>query len=126
MRAVAWYAVTALAVVAGGSAVAWPFLGAGARDGLLIAGLLALPAQILAFGAMLRGAGSPRGFLPAFAGGTLARLLLVGGAGLAATRFEDTDKATGLILGLVSFLLVLIVLEALFLGRVGKRREESA
>ena len=126
MRAVTWYAVAAVAVVAGGTAVAWPFVAAGARDGLIIAGLLALPTQILAFGALLRGAGSARGFLPAFAGGTLARLLVLGGAGLAATRFDDVEKATGLILGLVSFLFVLIVLEAVVLGRFGQRREKSA
>lgn len=119
------YVLASIVLVSALIGGAWPWVGAEAREGLLTAGSIAVLAQAGAF-ALLVGAGErPNGFLAAFAGGVMVRLLLVGIAGAIASGFASRTRATALVLGLVGFFFVLVLLEAVFLAGRKNRNERT-
>lgn len=125
MRRFGAYLLASTVVVAFLVAGLWPWLGAAARSGLLTAGTIAVAAQAGAFALLLRAGDAPNGFLAAFAGGVMARLVLVGVAGAIATTFASKTRATALVLGLVGFFFVLVLLEAGFLAGRKNRNERT-
>ena len=115
MSRTARYAAACSAVVAGGSAVAAAFVDRTALFGVLAAAAVALPIQIVAFGALAGTRIGTNRFLLAWFGGTLVRLLVVGLGGwalVAAARLP----ALPTLLSLAGFFFVMLLLEPTFLG----------
>ncbi len=104
------YAAVAAGLVALTVIVGWGLLDEAGRQGLLLAGGVALAVQLAAFGILaVQETGSP-GFLGAWVGSTFLRLLAVVGVVLwAATRDELDTLVTSLTL--VGLLFVLLLLE---------------
>lgn len=125
MRRFGAYVLASIVVVALLLAALWPWLGAAARGGLLTAGTLAIATQAGAFALLTRAGDAPNGFLAAFAGGVMVRMVLVGVAGAIATTFTSETRATALVLGLVGFFFVLVLLEAGFLAGRKNRNERT-
>mgnify|MGYP006969362362 CR=1 FL=1 len=88
----------------------WPFLDAPARSGVLVAAAVALPVQIVAFAAIQRFRGELNGFLAAWIGGTLVRMLVVGAAAIALVR-SGFDGGVPMLLALAGFFFGLLLLE---------------
>ncbi len=124
MKRWAGYMVVSTLLVGGGIALLRPFVDAEGFAGLLWAGGLALLVQCVAFGLALWSRGRERGFLLAMVGGTLARLGVLGVAGVVVTVAETGLGAEALILGLAGFLFALALLEAVFL-RSGEPMSQS-
>lgn len=97
--------ITALVV-----GVGWPLLGDEGRRGLLVAGGIALPLQLAAFGVFVRQAAGSPGFLATWIGGTLLRFAVVGGAAFWIAGLEGVNLVVAL-LTLVGLLFVLLLLE---------------
>lgn len=115
MKRWAGYTIVSAILVCGGVALVRPFVGDAAVAGLMWAGGLALLVQCVAFGLAVWLQHTGRGFLLAMAGGTLARLGVLGAAGVVVTVVETGVSAEALILGLAGFLFALALLEAVFL-----------
>ena len=115
MKRWAAYVASSTAVVALLVGAVWWGLGEAGREGILWAAGVALPVQWFAFGLLLALRRRDRGFLIAMAGGTMARLGVLGAAGVFVTVVETGVGAGALILGLAGFLFVLALLEAVFL-----------
>lgn len=126
MRVIGTYILAAMGMVALGAGAAWPVLDAAGRRGLLEAAVTALMAQGLAFTFLVRARSRPGGFLAAFAGGMLVRLAVVAAAGFVAIGFAERSRTVALVLGLVSFLFVLVLLEAWFLADRKNRNEQTS
>ena len=109
------YAVASTLVVAALVGLLWRVLDEVGRSGILWAAGLALAVQWFAFGLMMTLRGRGQGFLLAMAGGTLARLGVLGAAGVVVTVVETGVGAEALLLGLAGFLFALALLEAVFL-----------
>ena len=109
------YAVCSGAVVGLVVALLWSRLDGPGREGILWAAGLALPVQWAAFALLLGLRDRSHGFLFALAGGTMARLGVLGAAGVVVTVVETGVGAGALLLGLAGFLFLLALLEALFL-----------
>jgi hypothetical protein len=109
------YAGFSTAVVGLVVALLWSRLDAPGQEGILWAAGLALPVQWAAFALLLRLRERSQGFLLALAGGTVARLGVLGAAGVVVTVVETGVGAGALLLGLAGFLFLLALLEALFL-----------
>ena len=109
------YAACSVAVVGLVVALLWSRLDGPGREGILWAAGLALPVQWAAFALMLGLRDRSQGFLLALAGGTMARLGVLGAAGVVVTVVETGVGAGALLLGLAGFLFLLALLEALFL-----------
>ena len=90
------------------------FLEGGRERGLLWAAGMALAVQVGAFGLLLRYRGRPQGFLAAWLGGTMARLLGLGGMAVIVVRRDDIDPLWAL-LGIAGLFFVLHLLEPLAL-----------
>lgn len=125
MRRYSAYVLVSAALVAALVGGSWPWLAPEAREGLLTAGSIAVLVQAGAFALLVRSWERPNGFLAAFAGGVMARLLLVGIAGAVASSFASRTRATALVLGLVGFFFVLVLLEAVFLAGRKNRNERT-
>ena len=91
----------------------WPFLDAVGRQGVLIAALVALPVQIGSYAFLERYRGQTRGFLTAWVGGTVLRLVVIGTAAFVAIRI-DIDLAIPMLFALASFFFGLLLLEPLY------------
>jgi hypothetical protein len=91
----------------------WPFLGGPARSGVLIAALIALPVQLVAFAVLARHRGRGEGFMAAWAGGMALRAAAVVVTALVAVR-TGTPSAVALLLALAGFLFALLLLEPLY------------
>lgn len=126
MRVIGTYVVAAVGTVAFGTGLAWPLLDGAGRRGLVEAAATALVVQGAAFALLVRARVRPTGFLVAFAGGMLARLVVVGVAGFVALGFAERSRTVALVLGLVSFLFVLVLLEAWFLADRKNRNEQTS
>lgn len=91
------------------------------RRSLMWAGVVAIPVQLLAFGAILwtRRAGEEanNAFLLAFLVGGAARVGVLGVAGLLVTQTETDLAAAPLLLGLAGYFFALLLLEGWFLHR---------
>lgn len=116
MRRVAAYAAAALLLTVVLTVPLWPWLEAEARSGLVTAAAIAVAAQVVAFGALVRLQGRPQGFLLGFAGGVLARMGLVAAVAMAATASDmSRPRTVAVVLGLIGYLFALVLLEAWFI-----------
>lgn len=109
------YATCSAALVGVVVAALWSGLDEAGREGILWAAGLALPVQWAAFALLLGLRDRDQGFLLALAGGTMARLGVLGAAGVVVTVVETGVGAGVLLLGLAGFLFLLALLEAFFL-----------
>ena len=114
------YAAVGTAVVGGAVLVLWPFLGPVAREGVAIAALVALPIQIVSFALLVRLRARPHGFLAAWLGGTLLRMVAIGVVAFLVLR-SGTDGALAMLLALASFFFALLLLEPLYFKRAGHK-----
>lgn len=94
----------------------WPLLGADGRRGVLIAGAIALVVQVAAFSLLMRYRGQVKGFLAAWAGGTLIRMGVIFGVALFAWKAEIAG-AVPMLLALAGFFFGLLLLEPVFFRR---------
>lgn len=106
------YAITGLAVVGGITLALWPVLEAPSRQGVVTAGLIALPVQVLAFWLLVRFRDRLNGFLAVWAGGTLVRMGIVAVVAFVVIR-NDVPGAVALLLALAGFFFGLLLLEPL-------------
>ena len=115
MSAPIWmkYGVAALLLVGAATLILWPFMDQPSRRGVLTAGLIALPVQVLAFATLIRYRGRMNGFMAAWAGGMAARALVVVIAAVVVVR-SQMPGAIALLLSLAGFLFALLLLEAFF------------
>lgn len=104
----------ALLVVGIGTGVFWAFLDSAGRNGLLVAGAIALAIQGFAFVALLGLKEREQGFLLAMLGGAFTRMAALGVVGVGATTLDTGLGLEPLILGLAGFFFALLLLEAWF------------
>ena len=117
------YGGAALVVVLVAIAASWPWLSPPGRTGILVAGLIAYPIQMLAFFLLIRFWGDTKRFLLVWVGGTLVRMGVVLVVALVLTRVEVLPPAPTL-LGLAGFFFGLLLLELLFLKPRGAETTE--
>jgi len=119
LRTFLTYTLVAVLLVAVATAGFGMILDSAGRRSLMWAAAVALPVQLLAFGAILwtRRAGeeASNGFLLAFLSGGAARLGVLGVAGLLVTEMETDLVAVPLLLGLAGYFFALLLLEGWFL-----------
>jgi hypothetical protein len=114
------YGVAALLSIAVVTAVLWPFLDQPSRRGVLAAGLIALPVQVLAFTTLVRRHGQANGFMAAWAGGMALRAIVVVITAVVVVQTRAAG-AVALLLSLAGFFFALLMLEAAFF-RKGVRK----
>ncbi|MFC1660527.1 hypothetical protein ACFL3S_03535 [Gemmatimonadota bacterium] len=114
MTRIVRYGVTALLAVLLAIAGLWPILSEPARTGVLVAGAVAWPVQLLAFGFLVRFWGKPQRFLLVWVGGTLVRMGAIVLAAILLVRVRELPPAPTL-LALAGFFFGLLLLEPLFL-----------
>jgi hypothetical protein len=113
MSKAAKYAVSGLSIVALVTLVSWPFLDPAGRRGVVIAGAVALTIQVTAFWALLRFRGQLNGFLAAWVGGTLLRMLVIAAVAVYAIR-SSVEGAVPMLLALAGFFFGLLMLEPMY------------
>ena len=91
----------------------WPFLGDTSRTGVLTAGLIALPVQLVAFAVLVRYRGRTSGFMAAWAGGMALRAAAVVTTAVVVVR-SGTPSAIALLLALAGFFFALLLLEPIY------------
>lgn len=91
----------------------WAFLSEVARNGVLIAGLIALPVQVLAFSVLVRYRGRTKGFLAAWAGGMALRAAVVVAVAFIVIRAQSAS-AVPMLLALPGFFFGLLLLEPIY------------
>ena len=91
----------------------WPFVGEAARSGVLVAGLIALPIQVLAFSLLVKYRGRTKGFMAAWAGGMALRTAVVAVVAFVVIR-SGTASAVPLLLALAGFFFGLLLLEPIY------------
>jgi hypothetical protein len=106
------YSAAAVALVVLATLALWPFLGEASRRGVLTAGLIALPIQMVAFALLVRFRGRVNGFLAAWAGGMALRTLVVVATAVVVVR-SGTASAIPMLIALAAFLFGLLLLEPL-------------
>ena len=114
MNNVTKYAFTGLIGVALITLVFMPFLDPAGRRGLVIAALIALPIQILAFSAMLSFRSDWNRFLVVWVGGTLLRMIVIALAAFVAIRL-DLEGLAPMLLALAGFFFGLLLIEPIYL-----------
>ncbi|MBU00617.1 MAG: hypothetical protein CME14_04885 [Gemmatimonadetes bacterium] len=114
MSNVTKYAFTGLLGVALITLVFMPFLDSAGRRGLVIAALIALPIQIIAFSAMLSFRSNWNRFLAVWVGGTLLRMVVIGLAAFVAIRL-DLEGLAPMLLALAGFFFGLLLIEPIYL-----------
>jgi hypothetical protein len=91
----------------------WPFLDGAGRNGVMAAAAIALPVQVLAFAALNRFRGELNGFLAAWVGGTLVRMVVIAVVAIAVIR-SGTEGAVPMLLALAGFFFGLLLLEPVY------------
>ena len=114
MNNVTKYAFTGFLGVALITLVFMPFLDPAGRRGLVIAALIALPIQILAFSAMLSFRSDWNRFLVVWVGGTLLRMVVIALAAFVAIRL-DLEGLAPMLLALAGFFFGLLLIEPIYL-----------
>jgi hypothetical protein len=114
MNNVTKYAFTGFLGVALITLVFMPFLDPAGRRGLVIAALIALPIQILAFSAMLSFRSDWNRFLVVWVGGTLLRMIVIALAAFVAIRL-DLEGLAPMLLALAGFFFGLLLIEPIYL-----------
>lgn len=113
MSAALRYAASGVGACALMVLVLWPFLDGAGRNGVLFAAAIALPVQIAAFAVLLRYRGETNGFLAAWVGGTLVRMIVIGVAAVAVIS-SGMDGAIPMLLALPAFFFGLLLLEPVY------------
>lgn len=113
MSAATRYAASGIAIVGLANLLLWPWLDPAARSGVLIAGLVALLVQVVAFALLLRYRGRLTGFLAVWAGGTLVRMSVLAVVAIFAVR-GGGGRGASMLLALAGFFFGLLLLEPLF------------
>jgi len=108
------YAATGAAGIALVTAALWPFLDPAGRQGVLMAGAVALSVQAVAFALLLHYRRRMTAFMAVWAGGTLVRMGVVVAVAAVLIRLQ-TDGAVPMLLALVAFLFGLLLLEPKFM-----------
>ena len=108
------YALVALLIVGLGAAALLPFLDEAGRRGVLLAGSIGYPVQVMAFGLLLRARGEPTRFMVWWGAGIGIRVAVVVAVGFASTMLASVEPAA-LLLSLVGFFFVLLLIEPVFL-----------
>ena len=114
MNNVRKYEFTGLAGVTLVTLILMPFLDPTGRNGLLVAGLIALPIQIVAFSAMSIFRTNWNKFLVVWVGGTLLRMGVIGLAAFVAIRL-DLEGLAPMLLALAGFFFGLLLIEPIYL-----------
>ena len=91
----------------------WPFVSEAARTGVLVAGLIALPIQVLAFSVLVKYRGRANGFMAAWAGGMALRTVVVVIVAIVVIR-SGTASAVPMLLALAGFFFGLLLLEPVY------------
>jgi hypothetical protein len=104
------YAVIGTAAVCAIVLGLWPVLDADGRAGVLMAAAVALPVQVVAFALLHRSRDGLNGFLAAWVGGTLVRMMVVAVAAVLVIRSEMAG-AVPMLLALAGFFFALLLLE---------------
>lgn len=113
MTAALKYTATGAAFVTAVVAATWPFLEPASRDGVVLAGAVALPLQAALFAALVHFRGAGNGFLAAWLGGTLVRMAAV--AIVAVVMISSgADGGAATLLALVGFFFGLLLLEPVY------------
>jgi hypothetical protein len=107
------YAATGVGAVALIVLGLWPFLDTAGRNGVLIAAAVAIPVQVFAFGALIRFRGRLNGFLAAWLGGTVLRMLVIAAVAVVVVR-SGMEGAVPLLLALAGFFFGLLLLEPVY------------
>lgn len=107
------YAATGLAGIATFALVLWPFLDPASRNGILLAGAVALPVQALSFAALHRFREDVNGFLAVWLGGTLVRMGVIAVAAALVIR-SGMQGAVPMLLALAGFFFGLLLLEPVY------------
>lgn len=107
------YAIVGSGVVAAALLLLWPMLDPLAREGIVIAALVALPVQIVSFSLLVRFRDRLRGFLAAWVGGTVARVLAIGTVAYLVLR-SSAEGALTVLVALAAFLFALLLLEPIY------------
>ena len=113
MNAALKYAGAGLSVVFVTILALWPFLDPAGRTGVLIAAAVAIPVQAIAFAVLLRFRGKLNGFLAAWVGGTMIRMVVLAVVAFLAIR-SSAEGAIPMLLALAGFFFALLLLEPLF------------
>lgn len=113
MSAAAKYAGVGLSIVLVTILALWPFLDAAGRQGVLVAAAVAVPVQAIAFAVLLRFRGRLNGFLAAWVGGTMLRMVVLGVVAFIAIR-SSAEGAVPMLLALAGFFFALLLLEPMF------------
>lgn len=107
------YAATGFAGIATFALVLWPFLDPASRNGILLAGAVALPVQAIAFAALHRFREDPNGFLAVWLGGTLVRMGVIAVVAALVIR-SGMQGAVPMLLALAGFFFGLLLLEPVY------------
>jgi len=87
-----------------------PILDTVAWKGVLLAAAIAVPVQVAAFAVLVRYRGELNGFLAAWVGGTMVRMIVLGLVAFAVIR-SGSEGAVPTLLALVGFFFGLLLLE---------------
>ena len=107
------YGAAAVAVVGLGTLALWPFLEPAGRQGVLLAALVALPVQLVAFAILMRFRGKVKGFMAAWAGGMAVRVLALAAVSFVVIR-SGGDGVVPTLLALAGFFFALNLLEPIY------------
>jgi len=121
---IVWYggvALLAMLVLIAGS---WPLVSPSARVGILVAGLVAYPVQMVAFFLLIRFWGDGTRFLLVWVGGTVVRMGVILAAALVVSQMTILPPGPTL-LALAGFFFGLLLLEPLFLRPRGNENTET-
>lgn len=103
----------------GGGAIAlivlglWPLLDASAWSGVLVAAAIALTVQTAAFAVLHQSQGALNGFMMAWVGGMMVRMLVIAAVAVIVIR-SGTESAVPMLLALAGFFFGLLLLEPVF------------
>ena len=117
------YAATGLAGIATFALVLWPFLDPASRNGILLAGAVALPVQVLSFAALHRFREDVNRFLAVWMGGTLVRMGVIAVVAILVIR-SGMEGAVPMLLALAGFFFGLLLLEPVYF-RPGSKTVEA-
>ena len=113
------YAITGTSLVLFGTLVAWPFAAPSVRLGIVLAALVALPIQIGSYALLEHYRDRVNGFLAAWVGGMLARMVVIGGVA-GGVIWSSHDAGVAMLLALASFFFALLLLEPVYFRRGGR------
>ena len=118
------YAATGVGAIALIVSGLWPLLDVAARNGVLVAAAIALTVQVAAFSVLNHSRGELNGFMMAWVGGMMVRMLVIAAVAVIVIR-SGTESAVPLLLALAGFFFGLLLLEPVFF-RVGPNQTVEA